>query len=284
MKGMYNIFEERKDDLQIELWEKILCLEPPYRQTKIEYSDYKDIVKTKKICIDSYCEKCDDKKVFLCNINKELEEMLGDWLSARPMPGYVNNLSDEDVFKNKLYFIDLVFSCAKCGEKHHYSLMFKGDIVIKIGQYPSFAREEEQKLLKYRNLISKFYIELKQSVSAYSQHMGIAAFVYLRRIFEYIIENEYDKINTEISEKKVSFDEKMKAVDKKWNIIPDELDSQKSKIYQVLSKGIHEYEEEECYELYPYMKTIILIILDKYLYEKDKAIQLKELSKMLGNI
>lgn len=57
---------------------------------------------------------------------------------------------------------------------------------------------------------------------------------YLRRIFEYIIENEYDKINTEISEKKVSFDEKMKAVDKKWNIIPDELDSQKSKIYQVL--------------------------------------------------
>ena len=80
-----------------------------------------------------------------------------------------------------------------------------------------------------------------------------------------------------------SFNEKMKAVNNKMHIIPPELDSQKSKIYSVLSKGIHEYEEDECYELYPVMKTIIILMLENYLSDKEKRQQLKEIEKTLKN-
>ena len=76
-------------------------------------------------------------------------------------------------------------------------------------------------------------------------------------------------------------DEKMKAVDKKLHIIPPELDSQKSKIYSVLSKGIHEYEEDECYELYPAMRTIIILMLENYLSDKESKQQLKGIEKTL---
>ena len=41
--------------------------------------------------------------------------------------------------------------CAKCGEAHYYSLLFKGNTVTKIGQYPSFSKSEVQSLRKYKN-------------------------------------------------------------------------------------------------------------------------------------
>ena len=161
--------------------------------------------------------------------------------------------------------------------------MFKGNTVTKIGQYPSLASKEELEIQKYKSLkvIKKYYIELVRSVNAYSQHMSIASFVYLRRIYEHMVEKEYAKLPDTIKKSNASFDEKMKAVDNKMHIIPPELDSQKSKIYSVLSKGIHEYEEDECYELYPAMRTIIILMLENYLSDKESKQQLKEIEKTL---
>ena len=110
---------------------------------------------------------------------------------------------------------------------------------------------------------------------------SIASFVYLRRIYEHMVEKEYANLPDTIKKSNASFDEKMKAVDNKMHIIPPELDSQKSKIYSVLSKGIHEYEEDECYELYPAMRTIIILMLESYLSDKESKQQLKEIEKTL---
>ena len=117
--------------------------------------------------------------------------------------------------------------------------------------------------------------------NAYSMHMGIASFVYLRRIYEHIVETEYNRLSIPNSNEKVSFDDKMKRVDKEIKIIPPELNAQKSKIYSVLSKGIHEYEEKECYDIYPMMKTIILITLERYLAEKEQRKKLDDLRAFL---
>lgn len=181
------------------------------------------------------------------------------------------------------FFIDYLFFCTGCKRIHYYTLMFKGNTVTKIGQYPSLASKEELEIQKYKSLkvIKKYYIELVRSVNAYSQHMGIASFVYLRRIYEHMVEKEYAKLPDTIKKSNASFDEKMKAVDNKMHIIPPELDSQKSKIYSVLSKGIHEYEEDECYELYPAMRTIIILMLENYLSDKESKQQLKEIEKTL---
>ena len=163
-------------------------------------------------------------------------------------------------------------------------MMFKGNTVTKIGQYPSFASKEKVELKKYKNLkiVKKYYIELMRSVDAYSQHMGIAAFVYLRRIYEHIVETEYSKLSIEKNEK-ASFDEKMKAVDKEIHIIPDVLASQKSKIYSVLSKGIHEYDEDECYEMYPVIRNVILFILNRYLAQKEEKKLQEDARKLLAS-
>ena len=165
--------------------------------------------------------------------------------------------------------------CAKCGEAHYYSLLFKGNTVIKIGQYPSFSKSEVQSLRKYKNLISKYYPELTRSVNAYSQGMGVAAFVYLRRILEYLVESKY---NGDTSWK---FIEKLKEVEKTEEIIPEELSAVKEEIYSVLSKGIHEYEEDECMELYLAVKYVIERMLDIELERKSRLSKANEAMKAI---
>src|SRR5699024_9976862 len=122
--------------------------------------------------------------------------------------------SIEEYYKGKECFVNITLHCAKCGEAHYYSLLFKGNTVTKIGQYPSFSKSEVQSLRKYKNLISKYYPELTRSVNAYSQGMGVAAFIYLRRILEYLVESKY---NGDASWK---FIEKLKEVEKTEEIIP----------------------------------------------------------------
>lgn len=52
-------------------------------------------------------------------------------------------------------------------------------------------------------------------------------------------------------------------------IIPDLLKDIKSKIYSVLSKGVHESTDDECMELFPYMQFVIEQILDERIRRKE---------------
>lgn len=248
----HNIFEDNSSSMnlqinpaditeQVDFIEEILEKEPPNKSIQFNVEWYKHFSAIKSLTIDDYRNQTE--RTPIC--------------------------------------ITINLQCAKCREAHFISLLFKGDNIVKIGQYPSFAGKEKHELERYKNIIAKYYIELIRSVNAYSQHMGIAAFVYLRRIYEHIVEKEYAELPDSTKKSNASFDDKMKAVDKKIHIIPNELDSQKSKIYSILSKGIHEYEEDECYELYPMMKVIIIMMLDRYLSEKERKKQLKDITETL---
>lgn len=268
---------------QVKLIEGLLENEPPYKELPF-YSDwYCKLIEIKKIAIDDYCKTCGAIKVF----QDSIEKLMCDTFAADIMGSCPRTSSCEDaspatpIFMTKQYSINLSLKCAKCNEQHYYSILFMGDKIIKIGQYPSFAEKEKQEIKKYKNVISKYYIELMCAENAYSMHMGIASFVYLRRIYEHIVETEYNRLSIPNSSEKVSFDDKMKRVDKEIKIIPPELNAQKSKIYSVLSKGIHEYEEKECYDIYPMMKTIILITLERYLAEKEQRKKLDDLRAFL---
>lgn len=265
--------------------QNFILSEPLYKSVEFDARWYSSFAGFSRMIDHNFCDYCSENSVFEWNCDPYIHDMfckLAEYNtdSSNPIISSIN-----EPHRKQPFFINYLFFCTGCKRIHYYTLMFKGNTVIKIGQYPSFASKEEQKIQKYKSLkvIKKYYIELIRSINAYSQHMGIASFVYLRRIYEHIIEEEYVKLPDTIKKSNASFDEKMKKVDNKMHIIPPELDSQKSKIYSVLSKGIHEYEEDECYELYPVMKTIIILMLENYLSDKEKKQQLKEIEKTLKN-
>ena len=93
--------------------------------------------------------------------------------------------------------------------------------------------------------------------------MGVAAFVYLRRILEHLVEKRFT------GDKALKFSDKLHEVEKNERIIPIELNPIKNQIYAILSKGVHEYEENECLELFLAVKFVIERMLDMELEKKN---------------
>ncbi|MDE6004153.1 MAG: hypothetical protein K2G88_02055 [Oscillospiraceae bacterium] len=264
--------------------QNFILSEPLYKTVEFDAKWYSSFAGFSRMIDHDYCDYCSENSVFKWNNDQYIHDMfckLSEYNieSQNPIIRSIN-----EPHRNQPFFIDYLFFCTGCKRIHYYTLMFKGNTVTKIGQYPSFASKEKLELKKYKklNIVKKYYIELMHSVDAYSQHMGIAAFVYLRRIYEHIVETEYSKLSMEKNEK-ASFDEKMKAVDKEIHIIPEALASQKSKIYSVLSKGIHEYDEDECYEMYPVIRNVILFILNRYLAQKEEQKLQEDARKLLAS-
>lgn len=261
----HNVFERMDTTEQKALLIQLLENEPPYKAMQFDYKWYINYGFIEDIRIDDFCQTCDAQKVFCSEVKENFKELLTDTFKVISGPPGTNGPAPSEFYKDKEYFVNIALYCAKCGEPHYYSLLFKGNTVTKIGQYPSFSKVSAQDLKKYKNLISKYYPELTKSVNAYSQGMGVAAFVYLRRILEYLVESRF---NGDASWK---FIEKLKEVEKTETIIPSELSEIKSEIYSILSKGIHEYEEEECMQLYLSVKFIIERMLDLELEKKENA-------------
>lgn len=55
-----------------------------------------------------------------------------------------------------------------------------------------------------------------------------------------------------------------------------------TKIYSILSKGIHELDEEECKSFFPILRTAIEIVLDEEIEQKEKEKKNKLISDQLN--
>ncbi len=231
---------------------------PPYKETALKYP-FGDILKTLTTSpkLNLFCTTCCEKKTFLSKY-ATLDDGI---LYKKLFDGAVNDATDKA-------FISLGYKCADCEAIYYFTLLLDKERVKKVGQYPSFAELSYHDLEKYKNVMSKYYIEYKQSLSAYSQKMGVASFVYLRRILEDIVNKKYNELEEQNPQDK--FIDRLKAVEKIEEIIPNEISKIKGKIYSVLSKGVHEYSESECLELYDAVRFIIELILDKQLEKKNR--------------
>ena len=136
----------------------------------------------------------------------------------------------------------------------------------KIGQYPSVADLTFPELDEYEKVINESDLEeLRRAIGLYAHGIGIGSFVYLRRVFERIIDKakelaiadgEFDIENY----KKLHIDERISLLK---NYLPSKLVS-KAAYYKIVSKGIHELSEEECSMYFPILKEGIFIILRQW--------------------
>lgn len=156
--------------------------------------------------------------------------------------------------------------------------------VIKIGQYPSIADLSNNDLKKYRKVTkNESIVELKKALGLYSHGIGIGSYVYLRRIIERII---FDTIETEIQAGKLSpTDISGKKTTEKISLLKDALPSflvDNKLIYGILSKGIHELDEEFCLRNFEFLHHSIIMILDQEKELFDKKQKENELAKLLS--
>lgn len=152
-----------------------------------------------------------------------------------------------------------------------------GQSIQKIGQFPSYADIHVGDLKGYRQVLTKNQMnELSKAIGLSSHGIGIGSFVYLRRIFEALVEQAHlaakaDAGWDEVAYTKLYMGEKISALKAH---LPEYM-SKNSVLYSVLSKGIHELSEEECLKYFAAVKISIEMILDEKLELKKRTDKIK---------
>lgn len=243
--------------------------------------------------INAYCPKCKESRVFsseaiyfyqedegeIAKYSLEDEIISNQKFLNNPRPHFADQPEAPWQWNNWLteYAVRLMvfrFFCAM-DETHRmdFVVLVEGNIMKKIGQYPSFADLSYPELKDYKKVMSeKDAKELRRALGLYSSGIGIGSFVYLRRITERIIHKAgqmaiEDNAITEEQYNQAHVDERIKMLS---GYLPKSLSSNKV-FYGIVSKGIHELSEEECLEYFPVMHSFILMVLRQWeKIRKDK--------------
>lgn len=203
--------------------------------------------------VDAWCVKCERDSVFRI---------------ASQLPGYNET-------PKKLPYAGVVEIQASCtrGAEDSYSgcraplvvMLYKEHTQIrKIGQFPSAADLAFGSLDDAFNkeLDSEHRRELGTAIGLYAHGVGIGSFVYLRRIFETLLEEAHKQAASE-----PGWDESTYAksrVSERILLLRAQLPGRlvaASNLYGVLSTGVHELSEQDCLANFDLVKSAIELIL-----------------------
>lgn len=241
------------------------------RELHLEIPLYKEIVVTETNSqqvfellefngtIDAHCIYCKKESVFQNSVRP-------DW----DFGGFQYNIEGESE-----RYIQTSYVCTR-NDAHEYRTYFRlcDSIIQKVGQFPSVADLQIPQIQKYRKLLGNGkHREFTRAIGLAAHGVGIGSFVYLRRVFEGLIEEAHSA-----TFQHPGFDEEkyeLGRIEDRILLLKDSLPRflvQHRSIYRILSKGIHELGEEECLEYFNPVRVGIELILD----QKVKEIERKE--------
>jgi len=124
--------------------------------------------------------------------------------------------------------------------------------------------------------------EFVRGIGLRAHGVGIGSFVYLRRIFEHLIEKEHIE-----AKKDKNWDddiyERSRMVEK-IELLKDYLPKflvENKDLYGILSLGVHELSEDECLKYFDPIKMGIIEILEEKVIEKQREDRRKQTQKSI---
>lgn len=185
-------------------------------------------------------------------------------------------------------FYKVILICKRKGNDIlRFFIYLDDEVVVKLGQFPSLVDIQFAEIgKKYDKYLSKEALkEFKRAIGLVTHGVGVGSFVYLRRIFENLIYETFDRNDKEIGITKEEFSKKRMEdkVDILKKYLPSQLVEMKS-IYSILSKGIHELDEQICLRYFPALKLSIELILEQKIEAEIKEKRDQEVKKQIENI
>lgn len=254
--------------------EKILLGDPIYTEFDLSVFDEPTIYKLfTSGSLDAFCPTCEKKSVF------KIQD---------PNPN-VYNQEEKKLTTKGVITVKAICSRSQgsgyldgCQQKLFSVFERNGDSCTRIGLSPSKAILDFGELDEsFRELSSNYRKELGTAIGLFAHGVGIGSFVYLRRIFEVLVEEAHAiaKEKNEDWDEHAYFKKRMKEkIESLEEYLPRRL-VKSIDLYGVLSKGIHELTEDECKEKFPLVKQAIQLILKEKFEEKEY----EKVSKSFGN-
>lgn len=195
------------------------------------------------------------------------------------------NAQYESTFDN---FYKIILTCKrKNNDVLRFFVYDDGKTTVKLGQYPSLADIQYAELgKKYDKVLPKEDLKnLKKAIGLVAHGAGAGSFVYLRRIFENLIDETYKQNAATVGIAEAEFKTKRMEdkIDLLKSFLPSQLVEMKS-IYGILSKGVHELTEEECLKYFAPIKLSIELILDQKIEDAKKQERDTQVKQQLQGI
>jgi len=274
--------------------EEFFLKTPIYKGFKLDKFAGKDVLDIEYYQgkLDAYCIDCKRHSIFKSIAKLPQQEIDPHGRAYFPYEDVEHLLADkgEDyALRNRTFSVEFI-----CSRDTSHSMVFYFRVynlsITKIGQYPSIADFDEEKIRKYRKALGNGkHKEFKKAVGLYAHGIGIGAFVYLRRIFEDLIEQAHIKAAedpnwNEESYLSIRMDEKITLL---RGFLPSLLFENKD-IYSILSKGIHTLTEDKCLLCFDTIKNGIELILDEKIAQEQRRKKIEEtkiaISKLKSNL
>ena len=155
--------------------------------------------------------------------------------------------------------------------------------IRKIGQQPSYGDLRADTVKGYSAVLTKAQLgELTRANGLASHDVGIGSYVYLRRVFEALVEEAHLA-----AAKDPGWDDETygrSRMSEKIALLKNHLPIflvEHAAMYSLLSKGVHELSEQECLKHFDTLRLGIEMILDQKLEEKTRAAKQKQASDAL---
>jgi hypothetical protein len=241
--------------------EKLCLIVAPYKRFPVTRADA-DAVRELRIGhfrFDAYCVECGENSIFN-DINRR------DSATGRSVPG-------QTVFLQNAIF-HLRMACAR-KEDHQIVFLFRlwNNELQKIGQYPSLVDITNPQLKRYARILGKEGTdELRRAIELAAYDYGVGAFIYLRRVFEALLEDHRKAHGTTEGTPISNYDQM--RIDERIEALKISLPTflvEHRSIYGVLSKGVHELDEQLCLEYFSTIRDAIILILDQDLSARRRA-------------
>lgn len=201
---------------------------------------------------DGYCLDCKKETTYTITKSESIDQ-----LANQVKIGWI---------QKKTGFFDLEGVCARHAQHRiHYWYRLRLNSVQKVGQLPSLADIANDEASSYKVVLSKEDSnELHKAIGLAAHGVGIGSFVYLRRIFERLISKRFEEFK-EI-EHWSSEDFVKLRMNEKVAFLKEHLPQflvEHSKLYSILSLGLHELTEEKCLKVFEPIKLSLKIILEE---------------------
>ncbi len=241
--------------------------------------------------LDYYCESCKDKKTFsiLSKTMIESVEVITDLIRDSYSKANAQSRMNPEVYfnnciKQRKARFDIELCCPICNSRIYFYYVISDGVLKKISSYPDSMNGLKIDYRRYKE-ISKgsfdYYNEFVTGLYVYNHcNSGIGSYCYLRRCIENYV-NDYVVANPDvIIENNDTFEKKVKKLDGK---ISKDISELLKPLYKILSKGIHELDENVCLSEFDKLKQTVEIILDDKLskieLDKKKDKLAKDLNK-----
>jgi hypothetical protein len=239
---------------------------PPYDQLLISEEQVRELLHA-SLRLDGYCPYCGQIRTF----NRTNGRASDHWMN------YSNSSS---------YYDRFVLTCAR--EDHHklnFHIYLNEDLIQKVGQFPSFADIALDESKTYNKFLSREdAAEFHRAIGLAAHNVGIGSFVYLRRIFERLIDKRYKEFK-EVEKWadedffKLRMAEKIAFLEKH---LPPFL-VKNAKIYSILSVGLHELTEAQCLSFFKVLRQSMTLILEEDKKKREELEMQKELEKAIAS-